>query len=331
MILKIKNKPMPFYLKEFLVYMEIVKNRSERTVEAYYTDLSTFFKFLKLQKGLIKNDNFEFSEIDISDLPISAIQSVTLTDIYEFLSYTSDDRQNSAKTRARKTSAIRMFFKYLNVNTQYLPNNPAENIETPSIKNPLPKYLTLEQSIQLLNSVDGEYSKRDYCIITFFLNCGFRLSELVNIDITDIKENRIQVTGKGNKQRVLYLNEACQSALNDYLNDETRKSAKLNEALFVSRQGNRISKRRVQQVIENALKKCGFDTSGLSTHKLRHTAATLMYQYGNVDIRVLQNILGHEGLQTTQIYTHVADKQIEEAVEKSPLANIKKDEKSSKN
>ncbi|MGN0660597.1 MAG: tyrosine recombinase XerC [Oscillospiraceae bacterium] len=317
-----KNKSMPFYLKEFLTYLKVVKNRSERTVEAYYVDLSNFLKFIKIHKGLVADD-FDYSTLDISDISIDTVKSIALTDVYEYLDYAATDRSNTAKTRARKVSAIRMFFKYLTKNTQYLETNPVEAIETPTIKNPLPKHLTLDKTIELLNSVNGKYSKRDYCILTFFVNCGFRLSELVNINISDISDNHVRITGKGNKQRVLYLNDACQRALNDYLQDENRPKQKGGDALFVSRQGQRISTRRVQQIVENALKQCGLSGEGYSTHKLRHTAATLMYQHGHVDVRVLQKILGHEGLQTTQIYTHVADEQIEQALNDSPLADIK--------
>lgn len=324
-----KNKPMPFYLKEFLTYLKIVKNRSEQTVEAYYVDLSNFLKFIKIQKNLVNYD-FEFEELDISDIHIDTIKAITLMDVYEYLDFVATEHNNSAKTRARKVSAIRMFFKYLTNNTQHLDTNPVEAIETPSIKNPLPKHLTLDKTVELLNSVDGKFSKRDYCILTFFVNCGFRLSELVNINIDDIVDNHVTITGKGNKQRVIYLNEACQAALKDYMEDENRPKQRSDGALFISRQGSRISKRRVQQIVENALNKCGLSGAGYSTHKLRHTAATLMYQHGHVDVRVLQKILGHEGLQTTQIYTHVADEQVKSALNDSPLANIKRNDKNPK-
>ena len=321
-----KNKPMPFYLKEFLTYMRVVKNRSERTVEAYYIDISNFLKFIKLQKGS-GSFNSDSNDESISDIDIKVIKSITLIDVYEYLNFTANEHSNTAKTRARKVSSLRMFFKYLTKNTQYLETNPIENIESPAIKNPLPKHLTLEQTVELLDSVNGKFSKRDYCILTFFVNCGFRLSELVGINVNDISENHVRITGKGNKQRVLYLNDACQSALKEYLDDESRPKAKGSDALFVSRQGNRISQRRVQQIVDDALKACGLSGEGFSTHKLRHTAATLMYQHGNVDVRVLQKILGHEGLQTTQIYTHVADEQVDNALSHSPLADVKRKNK----
>lgn len=318
-----KSKAMPFYLKEFLTYMRVVKNRSERTVEAYYIDISNFLKFIKLQKSSVSFNSVS-NDVDIADVSIDVIKSITLLDVYEYLNYTANEHSNTAKTRARKVSSLRMFFKYLTKNTQYLDTNPIENIETPSIKNPLPKYLTLEQTVDLLDSVNGKFSKRDYCILTFFVNCGFRLSELVGINTSDISDNHVRITGKGNKQRVLYLNNACQRALKDYLEDESRPKAKGSDALFVSRQGNRISARRVQQIVDDALKACGLSGEGYSTHKLRHTAATLMYQHGHVDVRVLQKILGHEGLQTTQIYTHVADEQVENALSHSPLNDVKR-------
>ena len=321
-----KNKPIPFYLKEFLTYLRVVKNRSERTVDAYYVDLLNFLRFIKISKGLASNDS-DSNDVDIADIKIDVIKSITLIDVYEYLDYTATERSNSAKTRARKISAIRMFFKYLTKNTQYLDTNPVENIETPAIKNPLPKHLTLDETFELLGSVNGKFSKRDYCILTFFVNCGFRLSELVNINLNDISENKVRITGKGNKQRILYLNDACMNALQDYLSNESRPKCKGSDALFVSRQGNRISKRRVQQIVEDALKACGLSGEGYSTHKLRHTAATLMYQHGHVDVRVLQKILGHEALSTTQIYTHVADEQVENAMQSSPLSNVKRKKK----
>jgi len=310
---------MPSYVKDFLFYQEIVKGRSPRTVEAYYIDIRTFLRFLKSKNNLVAKST-EFGEIQIADTPIELIQKVTLTDVHEFLHFLNRERGNSAKTRARKATVLRVFFKYLNTKTTLLPENPITELELPSQKKSLPKFLTLEQSIELLNTVESSTPERDYCILTFFLNCGMRLSELVGINLNDISGNTLRVLGKGNKERIIYLNDACLAAFNAC--KDKRPDIRSTTALFVSRNGNRISRRRVQEIVELALKRAGLENAGLSAHKLRHTAATLMYQHGGVDIRVLKEILGHENLATTEIYTHVSSQQIESAVSKSPLSKI---------
>ncbi|NMA79040.1 MAG: tyrosine recombinase XerC [Clostridiales bacterium] len=316
-----KRSDMPDYLKDFLFYLEIIKGRSFRTVDAYYIDIRAFLRFIKMQRSL-GDESLEFSEIEIADIPISIIQDITLNDVHEFLHYVSNVRNNSAKTRARKASSLRVFFDYLNKKTELLPNNPVTELEFPTPKKSLPKYLSLEQAIELLATVDGPYAERDYCILTLFLNCGLRLSELVGINCNDFSENTLRVIGKGNKERIIYVNDACKNAVEDYLPE--RPKIKNTDALFISRNGNRISRRRVQEIVENALKKCGLGNAGFSTHKLRHTAATLMYQHGNVDVRILKEILGHENLATTEIYTHVSNDQMAKAMSDSPLSKIHK-------
>lgn len=338
----------PKLLKDYLVYLQLVKNRSELTVLNYYTDLRTFFRFYKIHRGRASYDPAEFQKIDISDITEADIKSVDLMLAQEFLIFTKNEKDNHPKARYRKGVALRQFFKYLTNNKGIFEVNPLANLELPTPKAALPKYLTLDESVEMLSNIDTSAQKRDYCIITFFLNCGIRLSELVGIDIQDVRKTRdsfgndvytLKVLGKGNKERIIYLNDACISAYNDYLNlnetDNEKRAAAGNrdmtaktDALFLSRRNTRISNRRVQQIVEECLKTSGLDNRGLSVHKLRHTAATLMYQNG-VDVRVLKEVLGHENLNTTQIYTHISNEQMEKAMNKNPLAELtnKKDNK----
>ena len=248
------------------------------------------------------------------------------------MNYTLNERDNNSNTRARKCSCLRTFFNYLHKKTGLLQNNPMADLEMPKVKKSLPKYLSLEQSMELLRSVDGKYKERDYCILTLFLNCGMRLSELVSLNLSDIRrdEKSVTITGKGNKQRIVYLNQACMDAIDAYLNVRPIAGVTDKNALFISRLNKRISPKTVQALVYKYLDSIGLNQSGYSVHKLRHTAATLMYQYGEVDIRILKDILGHSNLGTTEIYTHLSSKQMEEAVNKNPLSKMKpqKDNKS---
>lgn len=315
----------PPVIRDFLTYNETIKGKSSRSVEGYFLDLQTFFRYLLLVRGLVKADT-EFENIDISPVDIKLIKTVTISDLYAFMVFCKDERNNGTATRARKTSTLRMFFKYLSSQTHQIENNPALMLESPKVKQALPKHLTLENSLELLDSVDGPNKKRDYCILVLFLNCGLRLSELCGLDLSDISsEGTMTVTGKGNKERVVYLNNACKTAIKEYLAVRPNEGIPVTEknALFISRNHRRISNKTVQYIVKSYLEKAGLGGMGFSTHKLRHTAATLMYQHGNVDIRVLKDILGHENLGTTQIYTHVSDTQIKHAVDANPLSNVK--------
>lgn len=313
----------PDIISEFLVYLGTVKNKSQNTINEYFLDLRTFFRFLKIRRGLV-GDDVEFSNISIKDIDIELVRSVTITDIYEFMNFSITKRNNSAKTRARKSSTLKTFFNFHTQKSLKLSDDPTKNLETPKVPKKLPKYLTLEESLELLNVVEGPYKERDYCILTLFLNCGLRLSELTSLNMNSFKgEKQLIVTGKGNKQRIIYLNDACINAINDYKKVRPVEGVKDRNALFLSKQYKRISPKTVQAMVNKYLKKIGLDGAGYSVHKLRHTAATLMYQHGNVDIRVLQDILGHENLGTTEIYTHLSDKQMENAANSNPLSSVK--------
>lgn len=317
----------PNFLQDFLFYMLTIRGRSPKTVDAYYTDLRTFLRYIKALK-LSLPPSTDPKELTIADISMEDIRLITLSDVYSFLTYAMSDRSNNAKTRSRKVSSIRALFKYLTVKAGLLSENPVKDLELPSGKKAMPKYLTLEESLELMSSVDGKYSQRDYCIITLFLNCGMRLSELVGINLADIRENTVKLLGKGNKERIIYLNDSCLYAIAEYLKvrPNPQKATEKN-ALFLSTRGARLTPRRVQQIVGDCLQAAGLSGKGYSPHKLRHTAATLMYQHGNVDIRVLKEILGHANLATTEIYTHVSNKQIENAANQSPLSNVKIDKK----
>lgn len=313
----------PSFVVEFLNYYSVIKNRSDLTVEEYANDLATFLRFLKVIRGIAPKEA-PFEEIYIKDLTIKMISEVSLNDAYMFLVYCKDQRGNKEKARARKATTLRSFYKYLTVQKRLIDENPLQELDSPKIKKSLPKYLTLEESVSLLNAVDGKFKERDYCIITLFLNCGMRLSELCSLNLSDIRTNNtLVVTGKGNKERTIYLNDACIDAINAYLPHRPVDGVKDKNALFISRQMGRISNKTVQYIVKSTLEKAGLGDRNLSTHKLRHTAATLMYQYGDVDVLAIKEILGHESLSTTQIYTHILDEQLMKAAASNPLSNIK--------
>lgn len=319
------NSENPEFLNDYLVHIKVVKMLSERTIQEYYLDTRLFLKYYC---NLKNNSSNNIEDVDISGMTTADLRQITLSDIYNFIFYTADERHNADKARYRKLSALRSFFKYLTKSTHILSEDPTKDIEVPVPKQALPKFLSLNESLRLLASADSTDSKRDYCILTLFLNCGMRLSELVGIDIRDIDftEKRLKVLGKGNKERMVYLNSACMDALNSYLEERTaNKKAAAEPALFISNQNKRISKRRVQQVVENSLQEAGLDGKGITTHKLRHTAATLMYQYGDADVLTLKELLGHASVSTTEIYTHLSDDNVRSAVESNPLANVKSD------
>lgn len=321
-------KFLPVLVQDYLNYCSVTRGKSELTVCEYASDLRLFFRFLICQKNNLAQNELE-EDYDMSYIGLDFISKITFTDANNFIAYCVHVRENEKAARSRKISSIRGFYKYLTVNRRLLEENPMLQLETPKPSKSLPKYLTLEQSKALLNSVDGKYKQRDYCILTLLLNCGMRLAELVGINLPDIDFDQqiMRITGKGNKQRMVYLNKACMESIYEYLKVRPREGVKPEDknALFISHQKKRISRRMVQDIVYGYLDKIGLSGQGYSVHKLRHTAATLMYQYGDVDVLVLKDMLGHENLSTTEIYTHLMNKQLRDASKNNPLSgeNIK--------
>ena len=323
--------PLPDFLTEYEQYMRVIKNRAERTVEQYENDLVLFLCFYKAKREGLSTSPDSHNDVDISTMTVEYLASVKPENVYEFLTYVANERGNKATARARKLTAIKSLFKYLTVTTHRLSNNPAKDIDAPHTRTALPKFLSLEESLDLLQAVREDTAsktrERDYAILTLFLNCGLRLSELCGINLTDLDKEltALRVLGKGSKERMVYLNAACSDAIRAYLavrGQDTQIKDK--NALFISsRQHNRISKKTVQWLVKKYLSSAGLGQKHYSTHKLRHTAATLMYRTGKVDVRVLKDILGHEQLNTTQIYTHVSDESMREAMTENPLSGIK--------
>ena len=326
---------MPSLVRDFASYKLTIQGCSQKTVNEYLSDLRLFFKYIYAKRNNINVNSETFGEISLLGLDTEFLCSVKTEEIYEFFVYVSTDRGNNSSAKSRKLSAIKAFYKFVCQKRRLLDKNPAIDIESPKKKQTLPKFLSMDESISLLSAIENdEESKtkeRDYAIVTLFLNCGIRLSELCGININDIDRDMrsMRVIGKGSKERIVYLNDACRDALEKYL--VIRKSEKYkavnNNALFISKQYKRISNKTVQWLVYKYLSMAGLDYKHYSTHKLRHTAATLMYQTGKVDVRVLKEILGHEQLNTTQIYTHVSNKGMEEAVGNNPLAQIKSGKK----
>lgn len=309
---------LPTIAIEFLEYMETIRGKSKNTITAYGYDLGLFFKYIKIKRGYVAADS-PLEEIPIDDIDSYILNGVSLTDFYSFLSFAANQRDNKNYARARKVACLKSFFKYLN-KMKMIDANPSIELESPKINSRHPVYLTLDESRQLLASIEGENRERDYAIITLFLNCGLRLSELVSIDINKISGDLLTVIGKGNKERTVYLNKACIKAIACYLKVRPADEVKDKNALFISERKRRISKRTVQYLVKKYIGISDLDTDKYSPHKLRHTAATLMYKYGKVDIRSLQQILGHENISTTQIYTHLDDEILRNAVKSNPLS-----------
>ena len=322
----------PPIVLDFLNYHEHVRGHSKKTIDEYFLDLRTFFRFLKLQRDLVPMDT-PMEEIAIADIDLDFVKAIQMSDVYDFLAYLSRDREKSTRshapryglsptTRARKISTIRSFYKYLTTKAKVLEENPMLDLDSPKTLRSLPKFLSYDECIQLLASVDSRHLERDFCMITLFLNCGLRISELIGLNLTDVRQDHIRVLGKGNKERILYLNDACLEAIAHYLPIRNKMQSDERHALFLSAQKKRISRSMVHYIVKRSLLMAGLDASQYSTHKLRHTAATLLLQNG-VDVRTLQEVLGHEHLNTTQIYTHVDNNELRIAAQASPLAKVK--------
>lgn len=320
----------PQVLREFLSYHETIKGQSKRTVSEYYLDIRMFLRFIKLMRNELPVHT-PLEDIPIRDVDLAFIRSVSSAEIFDFLSFLANDRQPEGShddpgigtaARARKLSALKSFYHYLTVSTKQITENPVKDIELPKIRKSLPKYLTLEESTALLKSVSGPNQKRDFAILMLFLNCGIRRSELVGLNLSDIYEDRIRVVGKGNKERIVYMGSSCRRAIDDYLTERNKIILSDNRALFGSRDKNRISVTAVHRLVKKHLLEAGLDSTQFSAHKLRHTAATLMLSNG-VDLKTLQEVLGHENLNTTQIYTHIENTELKIAAEANPLSKIK--------
>ncbi len=314
------RKEAPAVIRDFLVYHETIKGQSRATVDSYYLDLRTFSRYLKLSRGLVPRDT-ALDDITIDELELDFFASVTLSEVYDFMAYLSRDRGLSAASRARMIISIKGLYNYLTVKTRQLATSPVQDMDTPKLKKALPRYLTLEQSQRLLTAANGKNKERDYCILCLFLNCGLRISEMVGMNLTDIHSDHILVRGKGSKERVVYLNDSCCEAINNWLIVRRSITAIDKNAMFLSTRRKRMSVDAVQYMVKKTLAKAGLDASAYSTHKLRHTAATLMLQNG-VDVRTLQEVLGHESLNTTQIYTHIEDTELRTAALANPLAHF---------
>ena len=321
----------PQIVRDFLVYHETIKGQSQRTISEYYLDLRMFFRFMKLMRSDMPIHT-RLDDIPIKDIDLQFIKEISTSDIYDFLSYLANDRTPdpdaavpeygiSPTARARKLSALKSFFKYLTVRTKQLSENPVAEMEYPKLRKSLPKYLTLEQSSALLQAVSGQNQLRDYAILMLFLNCGIRRSELVGLNLTDVYEDRIRVVGKGNKERVVYFGTACRKAIDAYLVERNKKVLSDNRALFGSRDGNRIGVTAVHRLVKKAFLQAGLDATQFSAHKLRHTAATMMLS-GGVDVKTVQEVLGHENLNTTQIYTHIENTELKIAAAANPLSKL---------
>lgn len=321
----------PQVVRDFLTYHETIKGQSPQTISEYHLDLRMFLRFMKLMRNEMPIHT-RLDDINIKDIDITFIKSITTSDIYDFLSYLASDRTPdpdaaypeygiSPTARARKLSALKSFYKYLTVRTKQIEENPVADFEYPKLRKSLPKYLTFEQSSALLRAVSGQNEKRDYAILMLFLNCGIRRSELVGLNLTDVYEDRIRVVGKGNKERIVYFGSACRKAIDAYLEERNKKILTDNRALFGSREGNRITVTAVHRLVKKAFLQAGLDSTQFSAHKLRHTAATMMLSAG-VDVKTVQEVLGHENLNTTQIYTHIENTELKIAAEANPISKL---------
>jgi site-specific recombinase XerD len=301
--------------------METIKGRSENTVNGYFIDLRTFFRFLLIQRDIVQEQNDHQPDIKLVNLDL--LRSVTLNDLFEFMNYAKSDRANSNVTRARKVSSLRRFFYYLSDVTHQIEDNPAKNLSLPKLPSRMPQYLTLDQSLELLSlAKNGKYAERDYCILTLLLNCGLRRAEIAGLNLSDIRgDNSLRVIGKGNKERIVYFGTPCRKAIDAYMIERNKKILTDNKALFGSRNNNRISTEAVHRLVKKALLQAGLDADQFSAHKLRHTAATMMLS-GGVDVKTVQEVLGHENLNTTQIYTHIENTELKLASQANPLSKL---------
>ncbi len=319
----------PMFLNDYLTYLDVIRGRSARTVTEYYHDISLFLRWVYAERNRLSKD--EIAEVKLSEISLELLKTVNVSLLYDYIRYLRDTRGNTPRSVSRRISAVRSLFRYLTKNKGLLQTDPCQSLELPTVKKALPKFLTLNESERMLEAVEQSQTPealRDYCIVTLFLNCGFRLSELIGMNVGDVDfyNRQVRVLGKGNKERIVYLNDACLASISEYISARENPPEEPS-ALFLSRNHRRISKRRVQQIVEQALQAAGLGGRGLSTHKLRHTAATLMYQHANVDTLTLRDILGHQSIATTEIYTHLSSEQRQDAIDNNPLAGQRRKSK----
>lgn len=313
----------PQILDDYLNYLKTIRGLSPKTIHEYRYDLMRFLHFTVRRKNSTHFRDLPLEAVPLDEVDEEWLSHISFDDLLAFLADSDDAEGLSASRRARLSSALRSFFKYLVSVRESFEKNPAEKLTSPKRKKRHPVYLTLEEAVTLLKTAAQEpnrfFRARDVAILMTFLTTGLRLSELCGLNLNSIREGQIHVIGKGNKERMIYITDSCAVSIEHYR--AVRPIVPNEDALFLSSRHQRISPRAVQHRIEQLLQKAGFDTRLYTTHKLRHTAATLLYREG-VDIRTLQRILGHESLATTQIYTHVDDAQAKQAVEKNPLAHL---------
>lgn len=314
----------PPILRNYLNFMTVIKGKSPATVREYYYDLRMFLRYIHSRRQFQIPDELE--AINLDDFDENLLKEITLNDLYEFMAYVNNFHSDNDNYKARKVASLRSFFNYLHTRINFIESNPAANLDSPKIKKRMPRYLTYEESISFLSNIDGKFQARDLAMFSLLLNCGLRLSELVGINFKNLnlEKRTLRVIGKGNKERLVYLNDLCVESIQNYLEvrpDVTNKADA--DALFISSHGRRISNRMVEIIAKKYFEKAGLDYDLYSPHKLRHTAATLMYREGNVDIRTLQELLGHTSLATTQIYTHIKNEDLKNAADNNPLANVK--------
>ena len=320
----------PRFLRDYANYLSAVEGKSEKTICEYLLDLRTFFRYYIMDRDDLDIPIEELEAISISDLTMSDVAKIDTQIIVNFIAYTRNERKNNSSTRNRKLSAIKSFFRHMHNKKHYIDRNPAADIDGIQKSKTLSKYLTVDEAVRLLEAVNSDTEsktrQRDYSIIALFLNTGMRLSELVglNVESFDPEITFVKVLGKGSKERIIYLNNAARDAVISYLRQrlDPRFIHTSDHAFFLSARQQRISPKTIQWMVNKYLDLAGLGSKGYSVHKLRHTAATLMYQSGKVDIRVLKDILGHEQLNTTQIYTHLVSKNLEEAMDKNPLSDV---------
>jgi len=318
-----KYSDVPELLRGYLNYMTVIKGRSENTVKEYYYDLRMFFKYIHAVANDL--DIINLDKIDLENFNDNLLKEIDLNDLYEFMTYVNNFKSSNDSYKARKVASLRSFYNYLNVKIGFMETNPAINLDTPKLKKRLPKFLTLDESLQLLKVIDGSFRERDIAIFVLFLNCGLRLSELVGINLNDINfaKRTLRIIGKGNKERIVYLNDICIESINAYLQVRPTDIELIDKnALFISKKKRRISNRMVELLAKKYFKLAGIDEQRYSPHKLRHTAATIMYKEGNVDIKTLQEILGHVSISTTQIYTHINNQDLKVAADNNPFNKI---------